>query len=72
MSETETETGDQLPPEQIHAVLFDAFKQLETLRGRCDLISSDSAFAIGCALGGIDKAKALVGRDIDQNRSTTP
>lgn len=31
-------------------------------------ISSDTAFAFGQALGAIDKAKTLVGRDIDDCR----
>ena len=54
--------------------LFDslqrAFEDLATYRGALpDGISTDTAFAIGEALGVIAKAKALVGRDIDVGKA---
>jgi hypothetical protein len=54
-----------LSPEAIHAVLLDAYGRIASLRGNVDTVSGDSAFAIGECLGQLSKAKALVGRDID-------
>lgn len=66
-----TEFESPLTPEEIHAVLFEAWEQITALRGRCEfLISTDTAFALGLALGTIGQAKALVGRDIDQARKS--
>lgn len=66
-----TESNSPLNAEQIHAVLYEAWERIAALRGRCEfLISTDSAFAIGLALGSIGQATALVGRDIDQARKS--
>jgi hypothetical protein len=54
-----------MPLRDIHALLQHAFEQIASLRGECDDVSTDTAFAIGEALGTISKAKGLVGRDID-------
>ncbi len=53
---------------EIHAVVQQAYDLMIGLYGKCDDVSSDSAFAIGEALGVLGKAKALVGRDIDAMR----
>jgi hypothetical protein len=51
---------------EIHAVLQKASDGLKMLHGQLgNDVRPDSAFAIGQALGTIDKAKALIGRDID-------
>jgi hypothetical protein len=53
---------------RLHAVLQRAFDELAAFgfRGRLpDKLASDTAFAVGEALGTLSKAKALVGRDID-------
>lgn len=65
-----TESDTPLTPEQIHELLFAAFVEISTIRGRADRVSPDTALAIGYALGTIGKAKALVGRDIDQARKS--
>jgi hypothetical protein len=52
----------------LHALLQRAADELVEFRFRGavpDSLSSDTAFAIGEALGVLSKAKALVGRDID-------
>jgi hypothetical protein len=54
---------------EIHAVLRHAFDEIAMLRGQCDKVSLDTGFAIGEALGTVAKAKALVGRDIDQEKA---
>ena len=54
--------------EAIHKVLSIAFSQIAVLHGQIDDVSPDTAFAIGEALGLIEKAKALVGRDIDTRK----
>ena len=53
---------------EIHKVLRQAFDAVAALRGQCDEVSADTAFAIGEALGTLGKAKGLVGRDIDQRQ----
>lgn len=50
---------------EIYELLTDTFDKLCGLHGQCDGLSADSAFAIGFAAGSISRAKALVGRDID-------
>lgn len=55
--------------EEVHAVLQHAFVSVESLRGALPDVPSDTAFAIGEALGHIMKAKALVGRDVDDSRT---
>jgi hypothetical protein len=57
-----------LSPEAIHAVLFDVYERLTSLRGNVETVSTDSAYAIGECTGLVAKAKALVGRDIDNDR----
>ena len=55
-----------MTPRELHAVLQAAFDALAALH--CGVpagISIDTAFAVGVAAGQIAKAKALVGRDID-------
>jgi hypothetical protein len=52
----------------IHATLQRAYDEVATLYRNVDGVSPDTAFAIGEALGVLSKAKALVGRDIDQAR----
>ena len=57
---------------EVHAVLQTAFEHVMTLRGQLsDDVGTDSAFAIGEAMGVLAKAKALVGRDIDDAASDT-
>lgn len=52
--------------EAAHAVLNKAFDTILTCRPALSGVSPDTAFAIGEALGAISKARALLGRDIDQ------
>ncbi|HXI78177.1 MAG TPA: hypothetical protein VNH21_13630 [Steroidobacteraceae bacterium] len=55
-----------MTPRELHAILQAAFDALAALQGRVPGgISADTAFAVGVATGQIAKAKALVGRDID-------
>lgn len=49
----------------VHATLQECFEAMAALYGKCDGLSTDTVFAIGEATGIIAKAKALVGRDID-------
>lgn len=56
-----------MTPRAIHAVLAETLEKLVGLHGNCDKVSPDTAFAIGLAAGTIMKAKALVGRDIDND-----
>jgi hypothetical protein len=54
---------------EVHAVLQQAFHDVRALHGELGSdVSPDTAFAIGEALGVISRAKALVGRDIDDGR----
>jgi hypothetical protein len=50
---------------EIHEVLLQAYVAVAALHGQMDGVSTDTAFAIGEALGTLGKAKGLVGRDID-------
>jgi hypothetical protein len=54
--------------QEVHGVLREALDRLARLHGELDSVSTDTAFAIGEALGMISRAKALVGRDIDDAR----
>lgn len=55
--------------EQVHETLEIAFETLAELRGQLEGdLRTDTAFALGEALGTVFKAKALVGRDIDDAR----
>lgn len=51
-----------------YRILTKAYEALMTLYPVTAPISADTAMAIGYAAGCISKAKALVGRDIDQIR----
>ena len=52
---------------ELHELLQAAFDSLATVHGHVpDGAGTDTALAVGYALGAISKAKALVGRDIDQ------
>ena len=55
---------------RVHEMLHAAHDEVENIRRslHIDHLSPDSAFAIGHALGVIERAKALVGRDIDDAR----
>jgi hypothetical protein len=55
--------------QEIHQTLQAAFDQIHKLTKE-DLngISTDTIMAIGYALGCVSKAKALVGRDIDDEK----
>ena len=53
-----------------HAVLTLAYNAMKALYGHIEGVSPDAAFAMGEALGMLGKAKALVGRDIDQLRTS--
>ena len=57
-----------MTPKEIHAVLQQAFDALIALHGQIDGVSPDTAYAIGEATGVLSKAKALLGRDIDQGQ----
>ena len=58
--------GDFLTLREVHAVLQKAFDTLFALYGKIGPdMGSDTAFSIGEATGIVAKAKALVGRDID-------
>lgn len=59
--------SDMTKPD-IHKVLQQAYDQLLALHGKVHCLSSDTVFAIGEATGILSKAKALVGRDIDNER----
>lgn len=51
---------------ELHALLQSAFDALAEVRGNVPHgVREDTAMAVGYALGTISKAKALVGRDID-------
>lgn len=52
--------------QELHTILETSFKALaDVASGVPDGIGSDTAFAVGDALGTLSKAKALVGRDIE-------
>lgn len=53
-----------------HGVLTLAYNAMLALYGHINGASTDTAFAIGEATGVLNKAKALVGRDIDQLRAS--
>lgn len=56
-------------PEEIHAILQTAFDSLHALRFvPFPDLSMDTFLALRMAIGQIDKAKGLVGRDIDDAR----
>lgn len=62
-----------LTPTQVHAVLQKGFDEIVTLRGHIgNDLGNDTAFAIGESLGMIARAKALVGRDIDDAARKQP
>jgi hypothetical protein len=55
---------------ELHQILQTAFDTVAVVSGDVpDDLSPDSAFAVGAALGTLSKAKALVGRDIDQEHA---
>jgi hypothetical protein len=54
--------------EEVHKSLQQAFDILAVMYGNIPPMSTDTAFALGEATGLIAKAKALVGRDIDDAR----
>jgi hypothetical protein len=53
---------------ELHSTLQGQFEEIERLHeyGAMPIMSADTAYALGYALGCISKAEALVGRDIDQ------
>lgn len=53
---------------ELHGILQNHYDELHVLLqpNAMPHISTDTAAAIGYAIGSISKAKALVGRDIDQ------
>jgi hypothetical protein len=55
---------------ELHKILLKCYEDMGTILSRelHQVCSTDSAIAIGYATGCISKAKALVGRDIDQIR----
>jgi hypothetical protein len=56
--------------EEIYARLGVAFAALGEARGNLDgSVRLDTAFALGEAIGLVAKAKALVGRDIDDGKA---
>jgi hypothetical protein len=57
-----------MKPLEIYAVLEEAYEKVRTLSGNFENVSANSAFAIGEACGILSKAKALVGRDIEDIR----
>ena len=62
-----------LTPRQVHAVLAQAYDTVLGLYGRIGTdLGPDTAMSIGEALGVIAKAKALVGRDIDDAALMAP
>jgi hypothetical protein len=64
--------GRFLTPQEVHAVLQQAYESVLCLYGRIgNELGNDTAFAIGEATGIIAKAKALVGRDIDDKGNRT-
>jgi hypothetical protein len=64
--------GRFLTPQEVHAVLQQAFDALCGLYGKIGTdLGNDTAFAIGEATGIVAKAKALVGRDIDDKGNRT-
>ncbi len=52
---------------QIHALLAEVFEKLASLHGHLDDVRADTAFNIGLAAGQVSKAKALIGREIDDS-----
>jgi hypothetical protein len=57
---------EPMTPEEIYGLLKQTWETLVPIYGRVDLLSPAAAFACGEALGTISKAKALVGRDLDE------
>jgi len=56
---------------ELHAILWKAFDEIDRVRsGMPDGMSTDTAHAVGLAQGTVAKAKALVGRDIDDAKAT--
>jgi hypothetical protein len=56
---------------ELHAILERAFKELAEVHGQVpEGTGVDSALAVGYTLGCLSKAKALVGRDIDDAKAT--
>lgn len=56
---------------ETHRILQEAHQLVSKLYPVKAPISNDTAFAIGEATGILSRAKALVGRDIDQLRART-
>jgi hypothetical protein len=52
-----------------HAHMQEAYLELVKIRGTAGFLATDAAFACGEALGVISRAKALVGRDIDERQN---
>lgn len=56
---------------ELHTILQTSFDAIAAVHGNVpDGVSSDTALAVGYALGSVAKAKALVGRDIDAGEVT--
>jgi hypothetical protein len=59
---------DTLNAESVHETLKIAFEELVRVSGNFEGLKMDTVFALGEALGILSKAKALVGRDVDDAR----
>jgi hypothetical protein len=56
--------------QEIHQILQTAFDQIhEITKENLSDISTDTVMAIGYAVGCVSKAKALIGRDIDDEKN---
>ena len=55
-------------PQEIHIILQTTYDHLTALYGNLQGWPTDTVFALGEAAGIIAKAKALVGRDIDDKK----
>lgn len=50
----------------LHSILLTAHGELcAAMHGDIGFLRVDTAFALGQAMGAMDKAKALIGRDVD-------
>ena len=58
-----------LTPEEVHGIIQKSFTLVTELYGNLPNLSMDTVFSIGEATGVLSKAKALVGRDIDDIRT---
>jgi hypothetical protein len=67
-----TEKPPMVTLNEIHTLLQSQFDDLRTMLANAPRMGGDTGIALGWALGSIEKAKALVGRDIDDSTASKP